>query len=68
MHHRVIAVGTAVLMSLALAACHRDRTVVVTPPANAAAPSSSTTVVNPPSNTTVVPGTTRVCPAGATTC
>jgi hypothetical protein len=53
-----IAIGSAALMTLALAACgHHDRTVVVEPPANAAAPAPNTTVVTPPA-------TTRVCPAG----
>jgi hypothetical protein len=62
MPKHVIAIGSAVLMSLAVAACgHRDRTVVVNPPANAAAPAPNTTVVTPPA-------TTRVCPAGAVTC
>ncbi|HEX9464699.1 MAG TPA: hypothetical protein VGB82_19025 [Alphaproteobacteria bacterium] len=61
MNKRLIAVASVGLMSIGLAACHRDRTVVVQPAPAAAAPAPNTTVVNPPA-------TTRVCPAGAVTC
>lgn len=56
MDKRSIAIGLMTLMALGLAACHRDRTVVVNPPANTA-PAPSTTVVTPPpaGTTTVVP-------------
>jgi hypothetical protein len=57
MHKRSTAIALMTLMALGLAACaHRDRTVVVNPPANTA-PAPSTTVVTPPpaGTTTVVP-------------
>ncbi|HTY65465.1 MAG TPA: hypothetical protein VMH36_02365 [Alphaproteobacteria bacterium] len=57
MEKRTMAIAFATFMALGLAACaHRDRTVVVNPPANTA-PAPSTTVVTPPpaGTTTVVP-------------
>ncbi len=57
MHNRSLAIYLVALMTLGLAACaHRDRTVVVNPPANTQ-PAPGTTVVTPPpaGTTTVVP-------------
>lgn len=58
MHTRLIAIASVALMTVGVAACgHRDRTVVVNPPAN---PGTNTVVVpqnqssQPPANNTVV--------------
>ncbi|HTI87065.1 MAG TPA: hypothetical protein VL966_10715 [Alphaproteobacteria bacterium] len=55
----------ALLAPLALAACghdrDRDKTVIVNPP-------TQTQAAPPQNNTVVVPGATKVCPAGYTTC
>ena len=56
-------VALAVLAPLALAACGHDKekTVVVNPPAQ-------TQAAPPQNNPVVVPGGTKVCPPGYTTC
>lgn len=59
--NQVILLSAAAILSLSLAACGSDRTVIV--PVQTAAPAN--TIVVPTSSTTT---TTRICPAGVTFC